>query len=723
MLIVFYCCCMELRWIWFSVWVLVSCQVQAQADTLFRTSTPSSKQVIQWQEQSRQFYEADQPDSAMIYIGLAEKHCAVIAAPEVRYEILVFGARLRLQQQIEFSEVLALFARAKAVLSHPNWNSAARQQAALSLHLYLGEAYDGVNLDSMEHHAYCAYELAQESADSLLIYDALTLLGNVYLRRGPLDHAHAVACFQQAYQLAQKGDFKEVQSHAASNLGVTYLDNDQFAEANRYFHQAKTALVEPIDPYLQTNITYNLAKTYTGLGRQDSAYWFYEQAATLATQSGDTAALVDIWCQQSEILCELQDVGRALRLLKQAEQIAEMSHITQLRFEVQLQLGSLYQAQEMHHRALTSFHVAYGLGHDLLLTDALQALKGMAEAKARVGRLAESHADWKRYVQLTDSLYDRQRTQAVAEMQARFETVQARVETLRLKERQTKDRQIIAWQSALLTSLLGLGCILAWISYRLHQADKQKAQINTKLARFNEEKDMLMRVVAHDLKAPLANIRGLTEFLHYANDLPKDQRHIIHMISTEANRSEELARNLLDLDTIEHAKLSLNLQTHDPVSLFRTLGQRYEKTAAKKQQTIIQPHSTPSLTIETDTGYLSRILDNFVSNAVKYSPNGKPILLQIREVGDKVQFLVQDEGPGLTSADRAKVFQKFAKLSAQPTGGESSTGLGLAISKSLAEKLQGSIWVESEPGEGATFFLELPKRFDRTRTTQETNLA
>ncbi len=63
---------MELRWIWFSVWVLVSCQVQAQADTLFRTSTPSSKQVIQWQEQSRQFYEADQPDSAMIYIGLAE---------------------------------------------------------------------------------------------------------------------------------------------------------------------------------------------------------------------------------------------------------------------------------------------------------------------------------------------------------------------------------------------------------------------------------------------------------------------------------------------------------------------------------------------------------------------------------------------------------------------------------------------------------------------------
>jgi len=103
-----------------------------------------------------------------------------------------------------------------------------------------------------------------------------------------------------------------------------------------------------------------------------------------------------------------------------------------------------------------------------------------------------------------------------------------------------------------------------------------------------------------------------------------------------------------------------------------------------------------------------RILDNLLSNAIKYSPPGGDVFVRMRNSPDGVVWEVQDQGAGLTAADQAKLFQKFTKLSARPTGGESSTGLGLSIVKMLAMQMQGSVECKSTQGEGATFSVRLP---------------
>ncbi|MNV55100.1 Sensor histidine kinase YycG [compost metagenome] len=116
--------------------------------------------------------------------------------------------------------------------------------------------------------------------------------------------------------------------------------------------------------------------------------------------------------------------------------------------------------------------------------------------------------------------------------------------------------------------------------------------------------------------------------------------------------------------------------------------------------------------MNADEGKLTEIVDNLVNNAIKYSPLGTNIFVRVRETADhKVIIEVEDEGLGLTIEDKSKLYQRFTRLSAQPTGGENSTGLGLSIVKVLVEAHEGTIFAESEgQGKGCKFIVKLPTR-------------
>jgi signal transduction histidine kinase len=140
----------------------------------------------------------------------------------------------------------------------------------------------------------------------------------------------------------------------------------------------------------------------------------------------------------------------------------------------------------------------------------------------------------------------------------------------------------------------------------------------------------------------------------------------------------------------------------------------YQARAAQKG--IILYYEAPdrdTAWVYADMQSLRQILDNLISNAVKYSPQWKNVWVRVMtrtdETGRKFgRVEVQDEGPGISEADQQKLFRKFSRLTAQPTAGENSTGLGLSIVKKLVEMQHGSVWCESVLGKGATFILELP---------------
>jgi signal transduction histidine kinase len=231
---------------------------------------------------------------------------------------------------------------------------------------------------------------------------------------------------------------------------------------------------------------------------------------------------------------------------------------------------------------------------------------------------------------------------------------------------------------------------------------------NNSLQEINHEKDSLMGIVAHDLKAPLNRIRGILELFTLTSDLNDDQKHLVKMGHDIIQNGSNLIRDLLDISYYEHGGTKLRLEM---LNWQTFLGEHHETFAQDAQKKNIQLHLTlPALPIQsiTDEDCVSRIVSNLLSNAIKFSPKDKNIYLTLSAEAGKVMLSIRDEGQGFTEDDKRKLFHKFEKLSAKPTGGEASTGLGLSIIKVLTEKLQGTITLESEAGKGAKFVLTFP---------------
>jgi signal transduction histidine kinase len=131
---------------------------------------------------------------------------------------------------------------------------------------------------------------------------------------------------------------------------------------------------------------------------------------------------------------------------------------------------------------------------------------------------------------------------------------------------------------------------------------------------------------------------------------------------------------------------------------------------AAKEQKIRFEDEAVKRPVVVDPTVTTQVFENLISNAIKYSPPGKTITVRLTEEASGVRFEVRDEGPGLSVEDHRKLFGKFARLSAKPTGGEHATGLGLSIVKRMVEAMNGKVWCESELGKGASFMVELPFR-------------
>jgi two-component system, sensor histidine kinase and response regulator len=231
------------------------------------------------------------------------------------------------------------------------------------------------------------------------------------------------------------------------------------------------------------------------------------------------------------------------------------------------------------------------------------------------------------------------------------------------------------------------------------------------LRRLNEEKNEFMGIAAHDLRNPLSAVQGCAEMVI------EDAQALAHReieengrrIHEAAVRMAEMVRNLLDANRIERGEMHLNLAPTDLAALLAPLVEAQRTRAAAKQQAIHLEAGAGPVMAMADAHVMVQVWENLISNAVKYSPPGKNIFVSLNQAPDGARFEVRDEGPGLNAEDQRRLFGKFARLSARPTGGEQSTGLGLSIVKKLIEAMHGQVWCESELGQGATFIVTLPR--------------
>jgi signal transduction histidine kinase len=244
---------------------------------------------------------------------------------------------------------------------------------------------------------------------------------------------------------------------------------------------------------------------------------------------------------------------------------------------------------------------------------------------------------------------------------------------------------------------------------RMETALAEVSEGNARLKKLDAEKNEFLGVAAHDLKNPLNIVMGFAEMIangrHGGAERDKeDARYIIEA----AERMITLITQLLDVNAIEQGRFPLELEVCDLGKISGQVAASYATAAERKRISLFAAGPMMPAWVLADSKAAYRVLDNLLSNAIKYSPPGGDVFVRMRNHPDGVVWEVQDQGAGLTEADQERLFQKFTKLSARPTAGESSTGLGLSIVKMLATQMNGTVECRSAKGQGATFCVHLP---------------
>ncbi|MEY3219770.1 MAG: hypothetical protein RIT27_1127 [Pseudomonadota bacterium] len=238
----------------------------------------------------------------------------------------------------------------------------------------------------------------------------------------------------------------------------------------------------------------------------------------------------------------------------------------------------------------------------------------------------------------------------------------------------------------------------------------QLNQKNKELTILNQDKNEILGIAAHDLKNPLSGILGLSEGILDSNGniSTEDLMEYTNMIKESAERMFLIITNLLDVNALESGAITVQLKPIDMLVILKRSLHDYKERARNKQLTLHLIADEPFYLAQIDQNLTLQIVDNLISNAVKYSPPNKNVYARLIHREKVIRFEIQDEGQGLSKVDQQKLFSKFQRLSAKPTGGEHSTGLGLFIVKKLVDAQGGTIWCYSELNKGATFVVEFP---------------
>ena len=247
----------------------------------------------------------------------------------------------------------------------------------------------------------------------------------------------------------------------------------------------------------------------------------------------------------------------------------------------------------------------------------------------------------------------------------------------------------------------------------------QLAETNVALYESNRLKSEFLANVSHELRTPLNSILGFADLLKdslAAGPDSKSARYVNNILSSSRHLLE-LINDLLDLAKIEAGRMEIRSEPLSVPDLFEGLGNILKPLLENKNLTLVSSVGTEIPIIRTDPGKLQQILYNFLSNAIKFSPEGGKIDLTANGDGpDHLRISVTDHGPGIEPAKQQLIFEKFRQIDASVTRTHSGTGLGLAISKELTAFLNGSIGVRSAPGLGATFWIVIPLQIEAGAT-------
>lgn len=281
--------------------------------------------------------------------------------------------------------------------------------------------------------------------------------------------------------------------------------------------------------------------------------------------------------------------------------------------------------------------------------------------------------------------------------------------------------QVIRWDlvwkvglAALIIGFIVLGAVL-YHNRRLARELAERIRLqreiedaHNQLVRLNEEKSELLQVAAHDLRGPLTSMQLVVDAATRLKAVADPDALV--MVERQVKQMTGILNDVLDVEALESGRRDFTMELLDPAELARGTVARLSPLAANKDTCVQLDCDGVMSQVKADRTALNQIADNLLSNAIKFSPRGSTVRVVLRMWNGFIRLEVHDQGPGVPASETERIFAKYVRGTARPTGGEKSTGLGLSIVRQLASAMNGRVWCEPEKeGTGAVFVFVIPE--------------
>lgn len=575
--------------------------------------------------------------------------------------------------------------------------------------------------------------IAIEQQDTLQLAHSYNNIGRLFFDEGDLGRAYSN--FLRALDLfTVSGDIQGI-AYVHRSLADVFKSKKDFQTAIRHASQALGYRKASGDPRAITSAFMELGLVYQEMDSTPQALRHFRSADSVATLANDRITKAELMVGMAEILLDVQQMDEAIRLARQvsrmvSERTNQKVYWRSMLAEARCLVDQKPQdALRLLNKTYTS---AERSGNQVFQRDAALLLGKIYQ---RHGNEALSNKFGAVYHILDGRIQNADLNREIERLQFQLRIEQAERENESLRARRVQDESLIARQQ-FQNVLLGLAALataglalLIWrvsrrrrmINLKLEEQNQrileQREEItkqnevlernNRKLDELNSQKDNLMNIVAHDLKAPINRIAGLVAILEREGELNKNQKEYVRLIQESTQGGLSLITDLLDVHAWGHQEDDLEVIVFSPADLLQEMVSSFRPIADTKMIRI-DVEAVDSHRVLCDAGIVSRILENLLSNAIKFSPLHAVVTVKATISAPFLQLMVRDQGPGFSEADISQLYQKFRKLSARPTAGESSNGLGLAIVKILTERLGGVISLKTELGRGSEFTVNIP---------------
>ncbi|MFT5915767.1 MAG: signal transduction histidine kinase/uncharacterized protein HemY [Bacteroidia bacterium] len=581
--------------------------------------------------------------------------------------------------------------------------------------------YKSALMKSLEFHQKALEESILQD-DSLQLAHAYNSFGRVHFSRA--NYATAYKYFYQALAIFNTIENDDGKSYCYQSLSRVLQSQKKYEEAIEMSEKSLEVRERLGNELGQISAIIEISKIRHQQNEYETALKLLEKAQNLAIHLNDSASMAEVFLAKSKTYSLQENYSSGLNYAELAERIMSNSSNKQLATQTKLQLGVLNLHKGNMTKAKNNFlsvlEMTKSVANSVARSKAYESLSKIASDQNNY----EEALDFQRkYTSLLDSILNEEKSKEIGKIEGRMSLVKAEQENLLLKEEQLKNANSIEeheQKDIYLFGFIGFSLAIMFLMLWKHRqverilkmSKQQRKELDEqyeslkmtheKLESVNQEKDALMGIVAHDLKAPLNRVKGYVQIMSLIGGLDAEQHENLKGIEKATENGRNLIRDILDVTAYEQSELTLQKTTILISEFIQNLAERFQVTAQEKDIKLLYEGDN-SLEISSNESLMDRIMDNLVSNAIKFSPKGKKVTINWGKQDEEIYFKVSDQGPGFSKYDQNKAFKKFTKLSAKPTAGEHSTGLGLAIVRTLTERLGGKVVLQSEAGKGAQF--------------------